>query len=79
MVEITLPDRSEFVGRRIGDVRWPEDTVLVAIIRRQRPIAPTSDDAMEAGDELLFITTTEQEADLQRILAPDVRPRTAHA
>jgi hypothetical protein len=34
---------------------------------------------MEAGDELLFITTTEQEADLQRILAPDVRPRTAHA
>jgi trk system potassium uptake protein TrkA len=79
MVEITLPDRSEFVGRRIGDVRWPEDTVLVAIIRRQRPIAPTSDDAMEAGDELLFITTTEQEADLQRLLAPDVRPRTAHA
>jgi trk system potassium uptake protein TrkA len=79
MVEITLPDRSEFVGRRIGDVTWPEDTVLVAIIRRQRPIAPSTDDAMEAGDELLFITTSDQEAQLQRLLAPDVRPRTANA
>ncbi|EWT07265.1 potassium transporter TrkA [Intrasporangium chromatireducens Q5-1] len=79
MVEITLPDRSEFVGRRIGDVTWPEDTVLVAIIRSQRPFAPTTDDAMEAGDELLFITTSDQESQLQRLLAPDVRPRTANA
>ncbi|WP_347354216.1 TrkA family potassium uptake protein [Intrasporangium sp.] len=79
MVEITLPDRSEFAGRRVGDVRWPEDTVLVAIIRGQRPIAPTADDAMEAGDEMLFITTAEQESRLQRLLAPDVRPRTAEA
>ncbi len=76
MVEITLPERSEFVGRRIGDVTWPEDTVLVAVIRRERPFAPTADDAMEAGDELLFITTAEYEADLQRLLAPDVKPRT---
>lgn len=75
MVEITLPERSEFVGRRIGDVTWPEDTVLVAVIRRERPFAPTPDDAMEAADELLFITTAEQEAQLQRLLAPDVKPR----
>jgi trk system potassium uptake protein TrkA len=67
------------VWRRIGDVTWPVDTVLVAILRRERPIAPTTDDAMEAGDELLFITTAEQEAELQRLLAPDVRPRTAQA
>ncbi|MDN5798046.1 MAG: TrkA family potassium uptake protein [Intrasporangium sp.] len=79
MVELTLPDRSEFAGRRIGDVRWPEDTVLVAIIRGQRPIAPTPDDAIESGDELLFITTAEQEAQLQRLLAPDVKPRSAEA
>ena len=70
MVEITLPEGSPFAGRRVGDVDWPTDTVLVAIIREERPLAPTPDDAMEAGDELLFITTTEQEAELQELVAP---------
>ena len=44
--------------------------MLVAIIREERPLAPTADDAMEAGDELLFITTTEQEDRLQDLVAP---------
>jgi trk system potassium uptake protein TrkA len=70
MVEITLPEGSPFAGRRVGDVDWPTDTVLVAIIRDERPLAPTSDDAIEAGDELLFITTTEQENRLQELIAP---------
>jgi trk system potassium uptake protein TrkA len=75
MVEITLPEGSPFAGRRVGDVDWPTDTVLVAIIREERPLAPTADDAMEAGDELLFITTTEQEEKLQQLVAPGSRPR----
>ncbi len=75
MVEITLPEGSPFAGRRVGDIDWPEDTVLVAIIREERPLAPTNDDAMEAGDELLFITTTEMENKLQRLVAPGSRPK----
>jgi trk system potassium uptake protein TrkA len=77
MVEVTLPEGSEFVGRRIGDIVWPEDTVLVAVIRKQRPFAPTPDDAIEAADELLFITTAEQEQDLQRLFNPAARARPA--
>jgi trk system potassium uptake protein len=76
MVEITLPEGSPFAGRRVGDVDWPTDTVLVAIIREERPLAPTPDDAIEAGDELLFITTTEQEDRLQDLVAPGERHHT---
>jgi trk system potassium uptake protein TrkA len=75
MVEITLPEDSPFAGQRVGDVDWPEDTVLVAIIRDQRPLAPSQDDAMETSDELLFITTTEREAELQQLVAPGDRPK----
>ena len=75
MVEITLPEGSPFGGRRVGDVDWPDDTVLVAIIRDQRPLAPTPDDAIEIGDELLFITTNERELELAQIVAPGARPR----
>jgi trk system potassium uptake protein TrkA len=75
MVEFTLPVGSPFTGRRVGDMVWPTDTVLVAIIREERPFAPTADDAMEAGDELLFITTPEQELELQQLVAPGSRPK----
>ena len=56
MVELTLPADSPYVGARVGDVDWPPDTVLVCIIREERPIAPSRDDALEANDELMFVT-----------------------
>lgn len=71
MVGLTLPDNSPYVGTRVGDVHWPEDTVLVSIIRGERPIPPSPDDALEAHDELLILTVPEAEDDLQRLLSPD--------
>jgi trk/ktr system potassium uptake protein len=70
MVGMTLPDVSPYVGSRVGDVNWPEDTVLVSIIRGDRPIPPTPDDALEAHDELLILTVPESEDQLQGLLAP---------
>lgn len=70
MVEMTLPRDSTYAGARVGDLRWPPDSVLVGIIRGNRPIAPTRDDALEAGDELLFLTVPESEAELEQMLSP---------
>jgi len=70
MLEFTLPPDSPLVGTTVGQVRWPMDTVLVGIIREERPIAPSPDDALEGHDELLLISTVEQEPELRRLLAP---------
>ena len=70
MVELTLPADSELAGTPISDISWPTDTVLTCIIRGERPIPPSKDDALEAGDELLFITVPENEDELQRLLMP---------
>ncbi|MEG3615247.1 MULTISPECIES: potassium channel family protein [Isoptericola] len=59
--EVTLPEESPLVGLRVQDVRWPADTVLACIVRGIQPFNPTGDDALEAGDELMFVTG--QEAD----------------
>ena len=69
LVELTLPATSTVVGRRVGDVVWPRDTALVAIVRGPRVIAPTPDDPLESGDELLFVCAPEIEDDLQELLA----------
>jgi trk system potassium uptake protein TrkA len=74
LVEMTLPADSPMSGSRVGDVSWPADTALVAIIREGRPIVPSPDDPLESGDELLFVATTEMGPELEQLLAPEEHP-----
>ena len=68
LVEMTLPHDSNVIGMAVGDVEWPVDTALVAILREDRVIAATGDDPLEVGDELLFVATEEQEKALADLL-----------
>jgi trk system potassium uptake protein TrkA len=70
LLELTLPGDSPILGRRIGDVAWPQDAVLVAVIRNGRPFAPTDDDPLEEHDELLFVAADDVGAELKQLLAP---------
>jgi trk system potassium uptake protein TrkA len=70
LVEMTLPSDSPCVGRRIGDLVWPGDVVLVAIIRDGHAQPPDRDGTLESGDELLFVTAQDYEHDLADMLAP---------
>lgn len=76
MVELTLPETSPFVGSRVGDVPLPPDTSLITILRDGRPISPSPDEAIEAGDEILFICPPESEHQLAVTLNPESRTRT---
>jgi trk system potassium uptake protein TrkA len=73
MVEMTLPGDSPLVGQRVGDVTFPTDSVLVGIIRDNVPIAPSTDDSLEAADELLFLTVPDSEDELESMLSPGTR------
>ncbi|WP_019876847.1 potassium channel family protein [Sporichthya polymorpha] len=70
LVELTLPEDSPQIGNRVGDVPWPTDTALVAIIRQSRVLVPSRDDPLEALDELLFVASADQERRLQNLLSP---------
>lgn len=75
LVEITLPEHSPWITRRVGDVPWPADTVLTCIVRDHRAIAPTFDDLLEVGDELIIVTSTSEEEAVQRLFNPGSGPR----
>ncbi|NAZ82301.1 NAD(P)H-binding protein [Kineococcus sp. R8] len=68
MAEFTLEDSSPVLGHTVGQVRLPGDTVLVAIVRGDRPIAPSADDVLEAGDHLMFLSSPDTEAALRALL-----------
>lgn len=73
MYEITLPVDSPVLGTRIADLALPSSTQLATIIRANQPIAPTPDDTLESGDEVLLIVTEDGADDLQALqdlLAP---------
>ena len=70
LVELTLPGDAPLVGTRVGDVEWPSDTALVTIIREGRVLVPARDDPLEAGDELLFVSTADREVELEALLSP---------
>jgi trk system potassium uptake protein TrkA len=67
---MTLPAESPCVGSRIGDLVWPGDVVLVAIIRDGHARPPERDGSLEAADELLFVTAQDFEDELAQMLAP---------
>lgn len=70
ILEITLPESSDLVGRRVADVVWPTDTVLAAIVRGSQPFAPSDDDTLETGDELLIVAGHDtDEDDLEALFA----------
>ncbi|WP_409485618.1 potassium channel family protein [Arsenicicoccus dermatophilus] len=73
MVELTLPSESPYAAARVADVPLPRDTVLVGIIRDGLPIAPSRDDSLEIGDELLFLTVEDVEDELESLLSPGPR------
>lgn len=63
ILELTLPPDSPMVGTLVGDVMWPRDTVLAALVRDTSPIAPTPEDTLEAGDELIIVAGAEADLD----------------
>jgi trk system potassium uptake protein TrkA len=70
LVEMTLPAESPCVGVRIGDLQWPGDVVLVAVIRDGHARPPDNDGTLEARDELLFVSAQDTEHALAEMLAP---------
>src|SRR5690242_21432869 len=68
LVELTMPSDAPLAGSRIGDISWPADTALVAILRAGRVIVPQPDDPLAGGDELLFVTSEDVEEELSRLL-----------
>ena len=65
LVEVTLPTDTRFAGRPVRDLTLPPDSALVTILRGGRVIVPQADDALEPGDELLFVATVAVEEEIR--------------
>jgi trk system potassium uptake protein TrkA len=68
LVELTLPDETPLAGKPVSDLALPRDAALVTILRGDRVIVPQPEDPLEAGDELLFVATSDVEPEIRSAL-----------
>ena len=68
LIEVTLPEGALCAGAPVRDLLLPDDSALVAIVRDQRVIAPTPEEPLEPGDELLFVALPETEAAIRHVV-----------
>jgi len=69
LVELTMPADAPLVGKQVGAIEWPADAALVAILREGRVLVPQSDDPLQPGDELFFVTTQDVEGQLEQLFS----------
>ena len=68
LVEMRLPEVSPAVGKAIRDLSLPTDTVIVSIIRDGKLVIPRGDTSLQAGDEVLAVSTVKAEPALKDAL-----------
>jgi trk system potassium uptake protein TrkA len=70
IVDLYMSDDCPWVGRRIGDLRLPLDTVLSLLVRENQRSFPTKDTLLQRGDRLIGLTSLESESALHAMLQP---------
>jgi trk system potassium uptake protein TrkA len=70
VVEVKVPPDSDVVGKKIGSFRMPKGSVVLLVIGKEKgPFIPTDDTVLEAEDEVVAITTAENEDAMRAILS----------
>ena len=68
LIETTLAEDAPIVDQELAGCRFPRDSTVVAVIRRDRVIVPRGDTVFQVGDEVLVLVTPDSEADVRTLL-----------
>jgi trk system potassium uptake protein TrkA len=68
LVEVTLAENSPAVNRAISDLVLPRSATIVAIVRAERVMVPTSETVLRVGDEVMALITEDAEGAVAKLL-----------
>jgi len=69
IVRVDLPKDSPVIDRQVKDVQWPENSVLLSVVRQDDVIVPKGNTVLKAGDDVIALTTVGNESQLSNLLA----------
>lgn len=69
VVSVRIPPDAEVIGRSLGEISVPSDSIISCILKRDGTLhAPDADIVLQSEDEVVIITTLEQEEALREVL-----------
>jgi trk system potassium uptake protein TrkA len=72
IVRVDLPEGSPVIDKQVKDIRLPENSVLLSILRQDDVIVPRGDTVLKAGDDVIALTMVGNESELSNLLAGKV-------
>ena len=68
MVSIYIPPDAAVVGKPLGEVELPPNSFICLVVKAEGPRLPSEDVELEAEDEVLAVTVSEEEQLLYQVL-----------
>jgi trk system potassium uptake protein len=68
LVEVTIDESSPMAGRPLYELRLPQDSAVVAVLRDGHVVIPQPETQLVAGDEIMAIATPEVEEAIRSAL-----------
>jgi trk system potassium uptake protein TrkA len=69
IVRVDLPKDSPVIDKQVKDIQWPENSVLLSIVRQDDVVVPKGDTILKAGDDVIALTMVGNESQLSNLLA----------
>ncbi|MBM3255015.1 MAG: TrkA family potassium uptake protein [Candidatus Omnitrophica bacterium] len=69
IVRVDLPKDSPVINKQVHDIGWPDNSVLVSIVRGEEVIIPKGNTILQAADDIIALTVIGNEPQLLELLA----------
>ena len=69
IVRVDLPEESPVIDKQVKDIQWPENSVLLSVVRQDDVVIPRGDTVLMAGDDVIALTMVGSESQLSNLLA----------
>jgi trk system potassium uptake protein TrkA len=68
IVRVDLPQDSPIINKPVQEIQWPENSVLISVLRAEEVIIPKGDTKLLPGDDVIALTTIGNEPQLLSLL-----------
>lgn len=68
-ITITLNGKSKVIGRKVKDIRFPSDCLLVSIRRGKKLLIPHGETIFQQGDQVTIFTHRDRQKEIKKIFA----------
>ena len=68
MVSINIPAAAAVAGKPLGEIQLPPLSFISLIVKSQGPVLPSEDVVLDSGDDVVVVTSTDEEQVLYQVL-----------